>query len=50
MLINDDTERVSLMLLTATMRVEVLGSNRVVILPVVESIAGLVLMIDDDAV
>ena len=48
-LINDDTERVSLMFVTATMEVEVLGSNRVVISPVVEPTARLVEM-DDDAV
>ena len=50
MLINDDTERESLMFVTATIEVEVLGSNRVVISPLVESIAGLVVMVDEDAV
>ena len=50
MLVNDDTERVSLMFVTAPMVVEVLGSNKVVISPVVESIVGLVVMIDEDAV
>ena len=50
MLINDDTERESLMFVTATMEVEVLGSNTVVISPVVEATAGLVVMIDEDAV